>query len=188
MEDAAAASPREHAVVESFVPVSVADGVLAVRRSRPGAPGGSALQDMLAAVATRAAGRPMRVRLEAAADAGPVPAVAPVPPARPTVTLVAPARALAPDRPEARPVAPSPAAAPRADSAAAAPVVPSADDRAVATHPFVQQLSDLFDARIVRIEAAGTLPAAAVPAADATEAPEEPDPASDLDLADPGDR
>jgi hypothetical protein len=40
----------------------------------------------------------------------------------------------------------------------------------------------------VRIEAAGTLPAAAVPAADATEAPEEPDPASDLDLADPGDR
>jgi hypothetical protein len=56
MEDAAAASPREHAVVESFVPVSVADGVLAVRRSRPGAPAGSALQDMLAAVATRAAG------------------------------------------------------------------------------------------------------------------------------------
>lgn len=188
MEDAAAASPREHAVVESFVPVSAADGVLVVRRARPGAPAGSALQDMLAAVATRAAGRAMRVRLEAAADAAPAPVPVPVPPARPTVTLVAPARALAPDRSEARPAASVPASAPRADAAGVAHVAPSADDRAVAVHPFVQQLSDLFDARIVRIEAAGTLPPAAVPAADASDAPDEPDAAPDLDLADPGDR
>jgi hypothetical protein len=188
MEDAAAASPREHAVVESFTPVSAADGVLTVRRARPGAPGGTALQDMLAAVATRAAGRPMRVRLEAAGDAAPAPVSAPVPPPRPAVTLVAPARAPSTGRSEASPAAPTPAHAQPADAAAAAHVPPSADDRAVAMHPFVQQLSDLFDARIVRIEAAGTLPAAAVPVADAADAPEEADPAPDLDLADPGDR
>ena len=65
------------------------------------------------------------------------------------------------------------------------------DDRAAAMHPFVQQLSDLFDARIVRIEAAGTLPAGSAPPADPAESADGadlPDPASDPDLADPGDR
>ena len=65
------------------------------------------------------------------------------------------------------------------------------DDRAAAMHPFVQQLADLFDARIVRIEAAGTLPASSVPPADPAESADGadlPDPASDLDPADPGDR
>ena len=58
-------------------------------------------------------------------------------------------------------------------------------------HPFVQQLADLFDARIVRIEAAGTLPAGSAPPADPAESADGadlPDHASDPDPADPGDR
>ena len=58
------------------------------------------------------------------------------------------------------------------DAAPAATPARVEDDRAAATHPFVQQLSDLFDARIVRIEAAGTLPPGSVPPADP--APGEP--------------
>ncbi|MFO0001293.1 MAG: hypothetical protein ACK559_09190, partial [bacterium] len=48
IEQSAGDSPREHAVVESFEPVSFADGTLAVRRARPGGGSGTALQDMLA--------------------------------------------------------------------------------------------------------------------------------------------
>jgi hypothetical protein len=178
-------------VVESFEPVSFADGTLAVRRARPGGGSGTALQDMLAAIASRAAGRPVRVRVEAGVTANPSAMVpAPAPPARPTVTLVAPARLRAPEEP------PSPRPASRDETAPAAapdPVPSSAparaeDDRAAAMHPFVQQLADLFDARIVRIEAAGTLPANSVPPAESADGAHLPDPASDLDPADPGDR
>ncbi|MFM9145805.1 MAG: hypothetical protein ACKORL_10775 [Phycisphaerales bacterium] len=55
----------------------------------------------------------------------------------------------------------------------------------------MQQLADLFDARIVRIEAAGTLPSGSVPPADPAESADGadlPDHASDPDPADPGDR
>ena len=167
-------------MVECFEPVSVDAGVLTVRRSRPGAAAGTALQDMLAAIATRAAGRPMRVQVEAGGAAGAPAAVrAPAPPSRPAVTLVAPARMRAPaEAPERTPEdAPAPARA--------------AADRDAAAHPFVQRLAELFDARIVRIEAAGTLPPGSVPASDPAEpadGADAPDPASDPDPADPGDR
>lgn len=181
-------------MVESFEPVSFADGTLAVRRAQPGGGSGTALQDMLAAIASRAAGRPVRVRVEAGVTANPS-ATVPVPaaPARPTVTLVAPARLRAPEEPPApRPTSreePAPAAAP--DPVPSSAPARAEDDRAAAMHPFVQQLADLFDARIVRIEAAGTIPASSVPPADPAESADGadlPDPASDLDPADPGDR
>jgi hypothetical protein len=165
-------------VVECFEPVSVGAGVLTVRRSRPGTAAGTALQDMLAAIATRAAGRPMRVQVEAGGAAGATAAVrAPAPLPRPAVTLVAPARVRAPaEAPERTPEeAPARAAA----------------DRDAAAHPFVQRLAELFDARIVRIEAAGTLPPGSVPASDPAEpadGADAPDHASDPDPADPGDR
>lgn len=179
--------------MESFEPVSVADGTLTVRRARPGGGAGTALQDMLAAIASRVAGRPVRVRVEGNVAAG-LSGSAPSPlPSRPTVTLVAPARLRAPEEsPTSRPPsreAPMPVAAP--DAAPAAAPARAEDDRAAAMHPFVQQLSDLFDARIVRIEAAGTLPAGSAPPADPAESADGadlPDPASDPDLADPGDR
>jgi hypothetical protein len=178
-------------VVESFEPVSFADGTLTVRRARPGGGSGTALQDMLAAIASRAAGRPVRVRVEGNVSAAAQSAV-PLP-SRPTVTLVAPARMRAPEEaPTSRPPSreePAPVAA--SDAAPAATPARVEDDRAAATHPFVQQLSDLFDARIVRIEAAGTLPAGSVPPADPAESADGadlPDPAPDLDPADPGDR
>ena len=178
-------------MVESFEPVSVADGTLTVRRARPGGGAGSALQDMLATIASRAAGRPMRVRVEASAAAA-VPVALPLPP-RPTVTLVAPARLReAEEASTSRPPyreEPAPVAA--TDAAPAASPPRAEDDRAAATHPFVQQLADLFDARIVRIEAAGTLPSGSVPPADPAESADGadlPDHASDPDPADPGDR
>ncbi|MFM8697955.1 MAG: hypothetical protein ACKOF7_04670 [Phycisphaerales bacterium] len=179
-------------MVESFEPVSVADGMLTVRRSRAGGGAGTALQDMLATIASRAAGRPMRVRVEASAAAA-VPSALPSSPPRPTVTLIAPARlreaegastSRPPSREERAPVAAS-------DAAPAAAPARAEDDRAAATHPFVQQLADLFDARIVRIEAAGTLPSGSVPPADPAESADGadlPDHASDPDPADPGDR
>lgn len=181
-------------MVESFDPVSFADGTLTVRRARPGGGAGTALQDMLAAIASRAAGRPVRVRVEASASAAASAALpAPLPSPRPTVTLVAPARLPAPEEPpSSRPTsreAPTPVAAP--DAAPAAVPARAEDDRAAATHPFVQQLADLFDARIVRIEPAGTLPAGSVPPNDSSDSAERadlPDPPSDLDAADPGDR
>jgi hypothetical protein len=181
-------------VVESFEPVSVADGILTVRRARPGGGAGTALQDMLAAIASRTAGRPVRVRVEANASAAAQSAVpATPPPSRPAVTLVAPARLRAPeDAPASRPAArgePTPMAA--SDAAPSAASARAEDDRAAATHPFVRQLADLFDASIVRVEAAGTLPAAALPPSDPAESADGahlPDPASDLDPADPGDR
>ncbi|MFM8874278.1 MAG: hypothetical protein ACKOJI_13225 [Phycisphaerales bacterium] len=175
-------------MVESFEPVSVADGMLTVRRSRAGGGAGTALQDMLATIASRAAGRPMRVRVEASAAAA-----LPSPPPRPTVTLIAPARlreaegastSRPPSREERAPVAAS-------DAAPTAAPARAEDDRAAATHPFVQRLADLFDARIVRIEAAGTLPSGSVPPADPAESADGadlPDHASDPDPADPGDR
>ena len=179
-------------MVESFEPVSVVDGMLTVRRARPGGGAGTALQDMLATIASRAAGRPMRVRVEAGAAAA-APGAIPPPPPRPTVTLVAPARLRAPEEaPTSRPPSreePTPVAAP--DAPAAASPARAEDDRAAATHPFVQQLADLFDARIVRIEAAGTLPSGSVPPADPADSADGadlPDHPSELDPADPGDR
>jgi len=180
-------------VVESFEPVSVADGTLTVRRARPGGGAGTALQDMLATIASRAAGRPMRVRVEAGAAAAAPAALRPPPAQRPTVTLVAPARLrpaeeASPSRPPSR-EEPTPVPAP--DAPAAASPARAEDDRAAATHPFVQQLADLFDARIVRIEAAGTLPSGSVPPADPADSADGtdlPDLPSELDPADPGDR
>lgn len=64
--EAAEASPRDQAMVDAFEPVSWADGTLVVRRARGGGgAGGSAIVDMLAAVASRAAGRTVRVRVDA---------------------------------------------------------------------------------------------------------------------------
>ena len=59
-------SPRDQAMVDSFAPVSFADGVLVVRRARAGSgAAGTAIVDMMVSLATRAAGRSMRVRVDA---------------------------------------------------------------------------------------------------------------------------
>lgn len=116
----AEASPRDQAMVDSFEPVSYADGTLVVRRTRGGGAAGTAILEMLTSVASRAAGRSVRVRIDADAPVRRVEAVA-----APPVAL--PGRA------------------------------PSLRDDPVAVHPLVREVSALFDATIVRIEAAGTL-------------------------------
>ena len=118
----AEASPRDQAMVDSFVPVGWSDGLLTVRRARGGGAAGTAIVDMLQSIAARAAGRPVRVRVDA--DAAP----------RRVETVAAPA-----------PVLPGRA--------------PSLRDDPVVTHALVREVSALFDATIVRVEAAGTLPA-----------------------------
>lgn len=116
-------SPRDQATVDEFAPVAWDGAVLAVRPARAGGASGSAICDMLAAVASRAAGRPVRVRVDA-----------PPPALRPAEQAAPPARV--PGR------------------------APSLRDDPVAAHPLVREVSALFDATIVRVEAAGTLPEA----------------------------
>jgi hypothetical protein len=139
ISELAEASPRDQAMVDSFAPVSFADGVLVVRRARAGSgAAGTAIVDMMVSIATRAAGRPMRVRV----DADPVPR---------KVEVVA-----------------APAVAPQLPGRA-----PSLRDDPVVTHALVREVSALFDATIVRVEAAGTLPASAAAGAQAAEATRE---------------
>jgi hypothetical protein len=118
--DAAEASPRDQAMVDAFEPVSWSDGTLVVRRARGGGAGGTAIVDMLTAIAGRAAGRPVRVRVDA--------------------------------EPAARRMEPVSVAAPAARR-------PALRDEAMASNPLVREVSELFDATIVRVEAAGSLPA-----------------------------
>lgn len=120
--EVADASPRDQAMVDAFEPASWSDGTLVVRRARGGAAAaGTAVVDMLVSIASRAAGRPVRVRV----DADPV----------------------------ARRVEQVQVAAPESRR-------PAPRDEAMATHPLVREVSALFDATIVRIEAAGSLAAA----------------------------
>jgi len=129
----AEASPRDQAMVDSFEPLSYADGTLVVRRTRGGGAAGTAILEMLTSVASRAAGRSVRVRIDADA------------PVRRVESVAAPAVAL-PGR------------------------APSLRDDPVAVHSLVREVSALFDATIVRIEAAGTLtPSDAAAAAAGTE-------------------
>lgn len=120
--EVAESSPRDQAMVDAFEPVSWSGGSLVVRRARGGAAAaGSAVVDMLVSIASRAAGQPVRVRV----DADPV----------------------------VRRVAQVPVPAPEARR-------PAPRDDAMATHPLVREVSALFDATIVRIEPAGSLPSA----------------------------
>ena len=147
MQDAAEPSPRDQAIVDSYVPVAFDAGMLVVRSPRPGGAGGSAVQEMLASLASRAAGRTVRVRIDAEPEARrrPVPSADGAP----------------------APAAPRPAADARpTDAASAASRGPSLRDDPVAVHPLVREVSALFDATIVRIEAAGSLPSEAADAAD----------------------
>ncbi|MEI6475047.1 MAG: hypothetical protein WCO75_06610 [Planctomycetota bacterium] len=121
--DLAQASPRDQATVDSFTPISWTDGLLAVRCAPGAGTSGTAISDMLASLATRAAGRTVRVRVDAD-----------------TTT-------------------------PRRMETAAAP---SLRDDPTVRHPLVLEVSALFDATIVRVEAAGTLPTTAT--VDASEA------------------
>jgi hypothetical protein len=124
--DAAESSPRDQAMVDAFEPVSWSDGTLVVRRARGGGAGGTAIVDMLTSIAGRAAGRPVRVRVDA--------------------------------EPVARRVEQVAVAAPAARR-------PAPRDDAMASHPLVREVSELFDATIVRVEAAGSLaPGGAQPA------------------------
>lgn len=126
-------SPRDQAMVDSFEPASYADGVLVVRRTRGGGAAGTAILEMLTSVASRAAGKSVRIRIDADAPVRRIEAVA-----APSVAL--PGRA------------------------------PSLRDDPVSKHPLVSEVSALFDATIVRIEAAGTLtPSDAAAAAVGTE-------------------
>jgi hypothetical protein len=149
---AAEPSPRDQAMVEAFEAVGWDGVTLTVRRTGAGGIAGTAIQDMLASLASRAEGRPVRV------------------------TVVG--------------VAPDAAAAPRRDAVAQVPEVtvpsraaaPRGDDGAV-SHPLVRAVAELFDATVVRIEAAGTISVqatdtdAAAPAPGRSEggAPDDPD-------------
>lgn len=139
ISELAEASPRDQAMVDSFAPVSFADGVLVVRRARAGSgAAGTAIVDMMVSLATRAAARPVRVRV----DADPAPR---------KVEAVA-----------------APAVAPQLPGRA-----PSLRDDPVVKHALVREVSALFDATVVRVEAAGTLPASAAAGAQAAEAARE---------------
>ena len=167
---AAEASPRDQAMVEAFEAVSWDGVTLAVRRSGPGGVAGTAIQDMLAELASRALGRPVRVAVE-----GPRAA-----PARPEPTAP---RADASSRAgDARPGA---AEHPPEVSVTRATTAPRGDDGAV-SHPFVRSIAELFDATVVRIEAAGTLPPQAAGPDPAARAPGQAD-AGAHDEADQGD-
>lgn len=124
----AQASPRDQATADSFEPVSWADGLLTVRTAPGAGSSGSAIADMLASLATRAAGRLVRVQVEVQAP---------------------------PRRVEG-------ATRPLTDVAAVPGRAPSLRDDPATRHPLVLEVSALFDATIVRVEAAGTLPAPAV--------------------------
>jgi len=130
---AAEPSPRDQAMVEAFEPVAWDGVTLTVRRTGAGGIGGTAIQDMLASLAARAEGRPVRVTVQGAAPAAPVPAAAP---AR------APRRDTGVDAPEV--------------SLANQPAAPRGDD-GVVSHSLVRAVAELFDATVVRIEAAGTI-------------------------------
>jgi hypothetical protein len=146
MQDAAEASPRDQAIVDSYSPAAFDAGLLVVRNSRPGGAGGTAVQEMLASLASRAAGRAVRVRIDAEAEVRRRPVAAPG------------------DPPPSAAARPAGAARPPA-AAGADPRGPSLRDDPVAGHPLVREVSALFDATIVRIEAAGSLPSE--PGADA---------------------
>jgi hypothetical protein len=153
---AAEPSPRDQAMVEAFEAVGWDGVTLTVRRTGAGGIAGTAIQDMLASLASRAEGRPVRV----------------------TVVGVAPDAAAAPRRDVRRDAVaqipevtvPSRAAAPRGDDGAV-------------SHPLVRAVAELFDATVVRIEAAGTISVqatdtdAAAPAPGRSEggAPDDPD-------------
>ncbi len=139
MQDAAEASPRDQAIVDSYSPAAFDAGLLVVRNSRPGGAGGTAVQEMLASLASRAAGRAVRVRIDAEAEVRRRPVAAPG------------------DPPPSAAARPAGAARPPA-AAGADPRGPSLRDDPVAGHPLVREVSALFDATIVRIEAAGSLP------------------------------
>ncbi len=130
---AAEPSPRDQAMVEAFEPVAWDGMTLTVRRTGAGGIAGTAIQDMLASLASRAEGRPVRVAVQGAASAAPVPAAA---------TVRAPRRDPGLDAPEVSP--------------ANRPAAPRGDD-GVVSHPLVRAVADLFDATVVRIEAAGTI-------------------------------
>lgn len=132
---AAEPSPRDQAMVEAFEPVSWDGVTLVVRRTGAGGIAGTAIQDMLASLAARAEGRPVRVTVQGAAPvaSSPAPAAAP---AR------APRRDAGIDTPEV--------------SVASRTAAPRGDD-GVVSHPLVRAVAELFDASVVRIEAAGTI-------------------------------
>lgn len=130
---AAESSPRDQAMAEAFEPVAWDGTTLTVRRTGAGGIAGTAIQDMLASLASRAEGRPVRVAVQGAAPAAPVPAAA---------TVRAPRRDPGLDAPEVSP--------------ANRPAAPRGDD-GVVSHPLVRAVADLFDATVVRIEAAGTI-------------------------------
>lgn len=132
---AAEPSPRDQAMVEAFEPVAWDGMTLTVRRTGAGGIAGTAIQDMLASLAARAEGRPVRVAVQGAAPA----AASPVPASAPTR---APRRDTGADAPEV--------------SVTNRPAAPRGDD-GIVSHPMVRAVAELFDATVVRIEAAGTI-------------------------------
>jgi hypothetical protein len=153
---AAEPSPRDQAMVEAFEAVGWDGVTLTVRRTGAGGIAGTAIQDMLASLASRAEGRPVR---GGAPDAAAAAAAAPRRDAR---------RDSGPEAP--------------AVTVVSRPAAPRGDDGAV-SHPLVRAVAELFDATVVRIEAAGTISAqatdtdAAAPAPGRSEggAPDDPD-------------
>jgi hypothetical protein len=155
---AAEPSPRDQAMVEAFEAVGWDGVTLTVRRTGAGGIAGTAIQDMLASLASRAEGRPVRVAVRGGAPDA--------------------AAAAAPRRDARRDSGPEAPAV----TVVSRPAAPRGDDGAV-SHPLVRAVAELFDATVVRIEAAGTISAqatdtdAAAPAPGRSEggAPDDPD-------------
>lgn len=134
-------SPRDQAVVEAFEPVALDGSTLVVRRPGSAVQVAGAIRDVVTDLASRAAGTPVRVEVE-------LPRPSPV-------------------RDAARRPFPEPAPARPEGAAPPAPQRPAPrGDDGVVSHPFVRGIAELFDASVVRIEAAGNLEAeAAAPGA-----------------------
>lgn len=132
---AAEPSPRDQAMVEAFEPVGWDGVTLTVRRTAAGGIAGTAIQDMLASLASRAEGRPVRVAVQGTAPAAVSPASA--------------SGAVRGSRRDEHLDAPD-------GSVTSRPAAPRGDD-GVVSHPLVRAVAELFDATVVRIEAAGTI-------------------------------
>lgn len=154
MEQQAEDTPRDQALLEAFEPVSFDGGELRVRVVGDAAASAisTSRASQLGPLVQALVGRNVRVVLEQSSDvARPAARVAPNAVTAPIGRASAPGSPATPGSPAAPGSLPAPTATPRALTDAGA-------DEAVRTHPIVRKVAALFDATIVRVESASTLP------------------------------
>lgn len=156
MEQQAEDTPRDQALLEAFEPVSFDGGELRVRVVGDAAASAisTSRASQLGPLVQALVGRNVRVVLEQSSDlARPAARVAPNAVTAPIgrASAPTPGSPASPGSPAAPGSLPAPTATPRALTDAGA-------DEAVRTHPIVRKVAALFDATIVRVESASTLP------------------------------